>query len=201
MLAWILTRERPGKYLLSCHTQHHKIMINDCRPDQIMLPHDPTFIPELMLPGLNVDLSALDMGREWVSPRKSSLVSSYVPKSSATNWSPAAQLQLNLSSSDIGGFQAGEGLGYISDMSSARKEPQVELPPYFGDEAGILLQPDFEFDGEGNIIELSPKKAAQPRESEVQVRDDRLSTLRNTGVDLPVDDHQVSQTLAFFLLT
>ncbi|EZF32311.1 hypothetical protein H109_06225 [Trichophyton interdigitale MR816] len=160
------------------------------RPDQIMLPHDPTFIPELMLPGLNVDLSALDMGLEWVSPRKSSLVSSYVPKSSATNWSPAAQLQLNLSSSDIGGFQAGEALGYISDMSSARKEPQVELPPYFGDEAGILLQPDFEFDGEGNIIELSPKKTAEPRESEVQVRDDHLSTLRNTGVDLLVDDHQ-----------
>ncbi|EGE07540.1 Rad21/Rec8 N terminal domain-containing protein [Trichophyton equinum CBS 127.97] len=160
------------------------------RPDQIMLPHDPTFIPELMLPGLNVDLSALDMGLEWVSPRKSSLVSSYVPKSSATNWSPAAQLQLNLSSSDIGGFQAGEALGYISDMSSARKEPQVELPPYFGDEAGILLQPDFEFDGEGNIIELSPKKTAEPRESEVQVRDEHLSTLRNTGVDLLVDDHQ-----------
>ncbi|EFQ97196.1 Rad21/Rec8 N terminal domain-containing protein [Nannizzia gypsea CBS 118893] len=184
------TRDRMRTMLKVIHSASLDPDAGKARPDQIMLPHDPTFIPELMLPGLNVDLSTLDIGLDWVSPRKSSLVSSYVPKSTASNKSAAGELQLNLSSSDIGGFHTGDALGYISEMSSARKEPQVELPAYFGDEAGILLQPDFEFDGDGNIIELFPKKTAEPRESEVQVRDDRLSTMRNTGVGLLTGEHQ-----------
>ncbi|KAM5443217.1 R8 protein [Microsporum ferrugineum] len=164
------------------------------RPDQIMLPHDPAFIPELMLPGLNVDLSALDMGLEWESPRKSSLLSSYIPQSTASNKSGTKKLRLNLSSSDIGGVQTVDGLGYISEMSSARKEPQVELPSYFRDEAGVLLQPDFEFDGDGNIVELSPKKATKLKDCEggdIHVKDDRLSVLRNTGIDFLGEDYQL----------
>ncbi|KAK2813066.1 hypothetical protein FQN49_008329, partial [Arthroderma sp. PD_2] len=164
------------------------------RPDQIVLPHDPNFIPELMLPGLNVDLSALDLGLEWDSPRKSSLISSYIPRSTSSNRSATEQVMLDLSSSDIGGVQAADGFGYISEMSSARKELQVELPPYLGDEAGVLLQPDFEFDGDGNIIELSPKKTTEPKdvgEGDINARDDHLSVLRNTAIDFQGGDNQL----------
>lgn len=52
--------------------------------------------------------------------------------------------------------------GLPSELSSATKGPQVDLPAYLGDEEGVLLQPDFEFDAEGNIIELPVNRNADP---------------------------------------
>ncbi|KAG5296985.1 Rad21/Rec8 N terminal domain-containing protein [Histoplasma ohiense] len=127
------------------------------RPDQLVLPDDPSFIPDLMLPGLNVDLSALEISSDIGSPRKSSLLSSVLAPSSKSSQFSDGQLHLNISSSDIGGLGAGAS-GFPSDIgSSARKETQFELPAPFAEETGFLLQPDFEFDGEGNIIELTAK--------------------------------------------
>ncbi|KAF3490706.1 Rad21/Rec8 N terminal domain-containing protein [Arthroderma uncinatum] len=188
------TKDRMRTMLRVIHNAGLDPDAGKARPDQLVLPHDPTFIPELMLPGLNVDLSALNLGLEWDSPRKSSLIPSSLPRSMASNRSAAEQVQLNLPSSEIGGIQMADGFGYMSELSSAIKEPQVELPPYLGDEAGVLLQPDFEFDGDGNIIELSPKKATEPHgggESDIQVRDDRLSVMRNTAIDFHDDGNQL----------
>ncbi|KAK2747159.1 hypothetical protein FQN57_002416 [Myotisia sp. PD_48] len=131
------------------------------RPDQLVLPYDPAFVPELMLPGLNVDLSALDLGTERNSPTKSHLLSSFVPQSTPSNRAAQQQARLNLSSPGVA-FGTADRLGYFSDISSARKEDQIELPLYSNNEAGILLQPDFEFDGEGNMIELSAKRTPEP---------------------------------------
>lgn len=113
-----------------------------------------------MLPGLNVDLSTLDLEPRITSPQKSSLLSSFLQRSrESEHLVQQRPVQLNLSSSDISvcnvGSQHLEG-----GLSSARKEAQIELPAYTGDEAGVLLQPDFEFDGEGNIVELEPGLAA-----------------------------------------
>ncbi|OAX80781.1 hypothetical protein ACJ72_04876 [Emergomyces africanus] len=124
------------------------------RPEQLILPDDPSFIPDIMLPGLNVDLSALDISSDTGSPRKSSLLSSFLAPSSKCSHFSDGQLHLNISSSDIGGLGAGAS-GFPSDIgSSARKDTQFELPAAFAEETGVLLQPDFEFDGDGNIIEL-----------------------------------------------
>lgn len=117
------------------------------RPDQLVLPQDPTFIPELMLPGLNVDLSCLEIAN-FETPN-SGFLSSCVPRSNKSGRLASHQLRLDLSS-EIGNGQ----FGFPSEMSSPKKGPEVELPAFLGEEAGVLLQPDFEFDEEGNIREL-----------------------------------------------
>ena len=130
-------------------------MAADYSPEQLVLPHDPTFIPELMLPGLNVDLSTLEISERFQTPhKKSSLLStSQLQLSNKSGQQQSGEkLRLNFSSSDIGGVG---DFAFASEISSARKEPQIELPAFQdGDEAGVLLQPDFEFDEEGNIVEL-----------------------------------------------
>lgn len=124
------------------------------RPDQLVLPHDPSFIPELMLPGLNVDLSALEITTNFDTPR-SSLLSSYIPHSNKSGRVSSQRLRLDLSS------EIGNGpFGFPSEMTSPVKESEVELPAFLGEEAGVLLQPDFEFDEEGNIRELPVVGAA-----------------------------------------
>ncbi|OJD28263.1 hypothetical protein ACJ73_00342 [Blastomyces percursus] len=137
------------------------------KPSQLVLPDDPTFIPDLMLPGLNVDLSALDISSDIGSPRKSSLLSSVLAPSSKSSQFSDGHLHLNISSSDIGGHGAGAS-GFPSDIgNSVRKEAQFELPAAFAEETGVLLQPDFEFDGEGNIVELPVKPIPKDKRTAV----------------------------------
>lgn len=114
-----------------------------------------------MLPGLNVDLSALEISGDPQTPHKrtSLLSSSQLQLSNKSGQLLSGEmLRLNLSSSDVGGG----GFAFPSQMSSARKEPEIELPVFQGgEEAGVLLQPDFEFDEEGNIVELPATRARQ----------------------------------------
>lgn len=167
-------------YATSSSQDHDNNLENS--PDQIVLPHDPSFIPDLMLPGLNVDLSTLELESRITSPQKSSLLSSFLPRSQGFERLAQQQtLQLDLSSSDAGlGNVGAQHLG--SQLSSARKEAQIELPAYTEDEAGVLLQPDFEFDGEGNIVELEPdlapadNRAGQAAEEEKVRRASRFET-------------------------
>ncbi|PGG97935.1 hypothetical protein AJ80_09611, partial [Polytolypa hystricis UAMH7299] len=130
--------------------------------DQIVLPDDPSFIPGLMLPGLNVDLSVLDFSTEHETPRRSSLLSSQLHQSSHYNNLSSDLVRLNLSSSSIGGGDAG-GFGLASDMSSTGKKDlrTLDHPSAFAEEGGVLFQPDFEFDEEGNIIELPARQTPQ----------------------------------------
>ena len=101
-----------------------------------------------MLPGLNIDLSSLDITTSFGTPR-SSLLSSYIPHSNKSGRLSNQRLRLDLSS------ELGNGpFGFPSEMTSPIKEPEVELPAFLGEEYGVLLQPDFEFDEEGNIREL-----------------------------------------------
>jgi hypothetical protein len=61
------------------------------------------------------------------------------------------------------------GFGMSSEMNaSAQKGTQLGRESMFEDE-GFLLQPDFEFDEEGNIIELSLQKTPQAGKAEPEV--------------------------------
>lgn len=107
-----------------------------------------------MLPGLNVELSALETTTNFETPR-SSLLSSYIQNSNKSGRLSNQRLRLDFSS------EIGNGpFGFPSEMTSPVKEPEVELPAFLGEEAGVLLQPDFEFDEEGNIRELPATGAA-----------------------------------------
>ncbi|KMU88524.1 hypothetical protein CIHG_06324 [Coccidioides immitis H538.4] len=152
-----VVRDRMTMMLKAVHRGGLDPDAGKARQDQLVLPEDPTFVPRLMLPGLNLDLSALEIADVLETPRKTSdFLSSCLEQSNKSSLYFQKQHQLDLSSSQAGPSVIG-GFGLPSEMDSASKGPQVELPAYLGAEEGVLLEPGFEFDVEGNIIELPVK--------------------------------------------
>lgn len=142
------------------------------RPTSLILPYDPTFLPETGLPGLNIDFSLFDQG-----------YTSRVENSSFWSKSKSAESQSTFSlSNNIQVQLPDEVFPGVDDVFGPVSGSQVKHG-LFGkdhltgkeDEEGVLLQPDFEFDEEGNIVEfhsshLSPRKrrkiTSMPRLSE-----------------------------------
>src|SRR5205809_2051022 len=108
-----------------------------------------------MLPGLNLELPAMGISTDAETPHNSSLLWSQSLQSSRSSHPSDEKFRLNISASQVTPGAAEGCFGSVSDISSmAKKGAQSEFPSVFGEECGLLLQPDFEFDGEGNIIEL-----------------------------------------------
>ena len=132
-----------------------------------------------MLPGLNLDLSALDILTDVETPHSSSLLWSKSRQSSRSSHFSADKLCLDVSSSQMIHGDADGCFGFVSDISStAKKDTQSEFPSIFAEEGGILLQPDFEFDGEGNIIELAVKQNVQTKATAIDRRSEPAITNR-----------------------
>lgn len=130
---------------------------NLIRPEQLVLPDDPSFIPEINLPGLGVDLSKLTLAPE-VDESQQSFIWTNSPDLSQT-LGQSFNLQLDISSDDI--MRDIGGLASESEISGSvqRKAPMGRISASaLDDEAGVLLQPDFEFDEDGNIIELAQER-------------------------------------------
>lgn len=127
------------------------------RPDQLVLPDDPSFVPEINLPGLGIDLSKLTLEPQADTSRQNSFLWTKFPDLSQT-LPENLNLQLDLSSEDI--MRDFGGFGSQSETSgSVQRRPLGRIAAgALDDEAGVLLQPDFEFDEDGNIIELSGER-------------------------------------------
>lgn len=127
----------------------------------MVLPYDPSFLPETALPGLDIDLSyfhSVDDGS-----RLSNLWANS-PINSLSGVSQLSSLQIELPSDAVVGEESILGL---EDVQSALKDVLGQVAG-LGLEEGVLLQPDFEFDEDGNLVELdsrvrSPRKSAEPR--------------------------------------
>lgn len=124
------------------------------RPEQLVLPDDPSFIPEINLPGLGVDLSKLTLAPE-VDESQQSFFWTNSPDLSQT-LGQSFNLQLDLSSDDI--MRGIGGLASESEISGSVQRKAPISASALDDEAGVLLQPDFEFDEDGNIIELAQER-------------------------------------------
>ncbi|RAL16140.1 Rad21/Rec8 N terminal domain protein [Aspergillus homomorphus CBS 101889] len=134
------------------------------RPEQLILPYDPSFLPD-SLPGLIMDLSKFTALTEVDRNAPT-----YFPWAKTTDLSQsvisqAASLHLSLSSDD--GYAVGLG-GFASDTDMAAygtkslaSESIRPLP--LDDEAGVILQADFEFDEDGNIVELGGTPQVEAR--------------------------------------
>ncbi|GKZ72885.1 hypothetical protein AnigIFM50267_009552 [Aspergillus niger] len=134
------------------------------RPDQLILPYDPSFLPENNLPGLGLDFSSLNLSIDLNLSQQSSRMWPQTPDLSQSALSQTASLKLDLSSNrsfgDIDGFSAvtsvsryggiGIDLGGIESLQ-------------YGEESGVILQPDFEFDEDGNLIELAGSDQPETR--------------------------------------
>ncbi|KAJ6151198.1 hypothetical protein N7470_007792 [Penicillium chermesinum] len=140
------------------------------KPSNLVLPYDPSFLPETNLPGINVELPFIDLtDPDIVFPPSQFLARS--PSNSHSSLPKVGNVQLELPSED--------------------------------DLVGVDLQPDFEFDEDGNIIEFDPsmlsprkrRKTATPRASgmldeQMKVSEDKEQDIRHgdEGMDITMQD-------------
>ncbi|PTU18856.1 hypothetical protein P175DRAFT_0463954 [Aspergillus ochraceoroseus IBT 24754] len=168
------------------------------RPEQLVLPYDPSFLPENNLPGLGLDLSKLNIVFESNASQQSNVFLPGTPDLSQSAFSGISSLQLDLDlpSNDqimggVGGFssepdivgaaQSGIDFGGMSGS-------------IFNEEAGVLFQPDFEFDEDGNIIELGGRQHHESRTNRHPFATSKYTTWSNFASAQPMlvgDDIEV----------
>ncbi|KAL2007435.1 hypothetical protein VTN00DRAFT_8873 [Thermoascus crustaceus] len=156
------------------------------RPDELVIPYDPSFVPEINLPTFDLDFASLSAMTEISSSRQSSLLLTQVHGSSLSSHLGHVSPRLDISSSDIvmgdfgvGGFQTASDMG--SSVQKGGRSGGVRHSIFGDEEEGILLQPDFEFDEEGNIVELAVKKGPRDRVSQRQAASRNPSEAPITG--------------------
>ncbi|KAL2844977.1 hypothetical protein BJY01DRAFT_247902 [Aspergillus pseudoustus] len=133
------------------------------RPDQLILPYDPTFLPEINLPGLFIDLTKLTQFLEPTESQQSSFLPQ-TPDLRQSAISSNSSLRLNLPSDDnilrdIGGFTSEADIG-------GSVQGGLDLAGLMAsnhEDGGVLLQPDFEFDEDGNIVEIGGRYQSEVR--------------------------------------
>ncbi|KAJ5919168.1 hypothetical protein N7466_010111 [Penicillium verhagenii] len=169
--------EQCGYTLLDAQTMHDKMVsmlralpgggldpdAGKAKPSNLLLPYDPAFIPETNLPGLNIDFTMIDLLADEMSGKWSNLLLKTPPGSESSASHLSVRLELGsddlLRGGDMSDFNAGGIAISQNDGRLKRERP--------GDEEGVLLQPDFEIDENGNIVEfddsnLSPRKRRKP---------------------------------------
>lgn len=138
---------------MPCLISTHLLKLS--RPDQLILQDDPSFIPEINLPGLGIDISTLTLEPQADVSRESSFLWTKSPDISQT-LPESFNLQLDHSFDDVLRDLGGFGSESAKSGTVQRKDPLRRISASaLDDEAGVLLQPDFEFDEDGGIIELS----------------------------------------------
>ena len=124
-----------------------------------MIQDDPAFLPDLLLPGLDIDLSTDD------SSRRSSILSPHSQRSSLSSHAEADESMLGLviPSSYSGG--AGDLGGFVlpgENVSSAQRSARIDRLLNDEDE-GFNIDPGFTIDADGNLIEeRTPEPGAAP---------------------------------------
>lgn len=119
-----------------------------------MIQDDPAFLPDLALPGLDIDLSSLDISTDG-SSRRSSLLSQHSQRSSVSSHHDPddSMLGLVIPTSDSGG--TGDIGGFMlpgENASSAQRNARLERL-FEEDDEGFNLDPGFTIDADGNLIE------------------------------------------------
>ncbi|CAG8022286.1 unnamed protein product [Penicillium olsonii] len=136
------------------------------KPSTLILPYDPSFLPETGLPGLELNMS------HFASADDSSQFSSLFSRSPAHSLTAISQLSsLQLDIPSDGGIGEGSIMGF--EDHPVRKDVAVEIAA-LGPEEGGLLQPDFEFDEDGNLIELGGRAISPQKNTKAQAQREDL---------------------------
>lgn len=138
-------------------------------PDQLVLEDDPAFVPDMVLPGLDIDLAALDIATD-ASSRRSSILSPHSQRTSLSSQhtTDESALGLVIPSSDGGG--AVDMGGFIIPSSEhASIRGSAGMGGLLGEvEDDFNLDPGFMFDNDGNMIdtgEVAPPLQDRPAAS------------------------------------
>lgn len=126
------------------------------RPDQIIVPYDKSFMPDVDIAGV-YELLAFDPRPEFLPSQRTSLLSTQGSSSDSRTNLVFDEPQLHISSSDID-IMPLNGPGSVGKMSNSTVIENQVGQTMLSDEEGVLLQPDFEFDEEGNIVDLRTKQ-------------------------------------------
>ena len=129
-----------------------------------MIQDDPAFLPDFALPGLDIDLSALDISTNNSSYR-SSILSPHTQRSSLSSHANADESMVGLiipssasgGTGDLGGF-------VLPSEHESSAQRSARLGRLFEDEdEGFNLDPGFTIDADGNLIEEhTPGPGAAP---------------------------------------
>lgn len=126
-------------------------LIMPSSPDQLVLEDDPAFLPDF--PGLDIDLSALDISTDGSSCRSSILSPHSLRSSLSSNaGGDGSMLGLIIPTSDTGG--AGDIGGFdLPGDDHASVRPSSRLRSLLEDEEeGFNLDPGFTIDTDGNVV-------------------------------------------------
>jgi hypothetical protein len=136
-------------------------MLTRSRPDQLNLPEDPAFIPDL---DMNFDLAAFDIPCDTGTSRASSVLSARTLGSSQTSLSPAVEDEepgLELPSMDtpggFGGFDFNLGSGASHVLKTASQAGASDIIQ----ESAIIENPGFEIAEDGSIVGIPSDRARQ----------------------------------------
>ena len=114
-----------------------------------MLADDPAFLPDL--PGLDIDLSALDISSDG-SSRYSSILSPHSLHSSLSSHQAQEESTISLIIPSSGGAGDFGGFDVPSDHQASAR-PSSRLRNLLEDEEeGLTLDPGFTIDADGNVI-------------------------------------------------
>ena len=143
------------------------MVLSDRRPDQLVLPDDPAFVPDNVFPILDLDLSNLEITQPSSSKLGSSLVSGGSKQaaiSSEGGRRGAAGFEGRSTSEDVGGMG---GFDVPQSLASSAFRPREPMLP--GDEPGFLSEVGFAFDQDGNIIETGGEAGVTAAEGDQRV--------------------------------
>ena len=161
--------ERLGEALLEIRYENHAYTAS--RPDQLMLPDDPSFLPEFAMPPLEL-LAELDLGPPLPPIRASGESQSLTPFAEQYDPStpaPAAGLILPTSSSvGPGGFVLqGNGPSSIGGPADFADDEmigewlEVQYERYILNVHEYIDAPDFTFDENGELVDLTEANLTQ----------------------------------------
>ena len=140
----------------------------DSSPDQLVLQDDPAFLPDFFLPNLDIDLSTFGTSTRDSSGR-SSILSAHSHRSSQSSNKIEEESLLDLiiptsDSGNAGGFGGFELAG--SKNGSAQRTSRVE-DLSIDEEAIFYPDVDFNFDAEGNLVDLSAEQQIAGADSDL----------------------------------
>lgn len=122
-------------------------------PDQLVLQDDPAFIPDFLLPSLDIDLSALDISID-TSLRRSSVLSPRSQLLSISNGEneDSSKLGLIIPTSDSGGVGDLGGFVLPEDDRYSLHRVLDTGGLLRDDDEGFNLDPGFTVDADGNLL-------------------------------------------------
>ncbi|KNG88292.1 Rad21/Rec8 N terminal domain protein [Aspergillus nomiae NRRL 13137] len=111
------------------------------RPDQLVLPYDPSFLPECDLPGMGMDLSKLSLPFDPATSQHSGLLWPKTPDLSQSDLSRSPSLRFSFSYDDMIGRNAGGSDSDTNVPSSAQRSINLGglTATTFAEEGGIFF--------------------------------------------------------------